>query len=88
MNIQAFLIRLIRLCRAAQPQAMVEPAAEADSATEPDRPPGCGWFDSSHELRRGLIVREHATADALAGDLPLVNWLELHLSGWRSQQPA
>lgn len=33
--------------------------AEAPQAPEPDVPPrGCAWFDSSHELMRGLVVRE------------------------------
>jgi len=41
---------------------------------------GCGWFDSSHDLLRGLRVREHATPPA---DLPLPVWLELHLAEWR-----
>jgi hypothetical protein len=45
----------------------------------------CGWFDSSHELQRGLCVREHASAADLGADLPLGPWLDLHLSGW---QPA
>lgn len=58
-------------------------AGTRDSSLAEARPPGCGWFDSSHELRRGLLVREHASADALAAELPLTSWLELHLSGWR-----
>lgn len=32
---------------------------------EDDRVFGCGWFDSSHDLRRGLAVIEHDD-----GDLP------------------
>jgi len=47
--------------------------------------PGCGWFDSSHELQRGLLVTEHASADAVAAELPLDSWIGLHLAGW---QPA
>lgn len=54
---------------------------EADEAP----PPGCGWFNSSHELQRGLLVTEHASADAVAAELPLDNWIGLHLAGW---QPA
>ena len=27
---------------------------------EPERPWGCGWFDSSLDLRQGLAVIEHA----------------------------
>jgi len=55
-------------------------AAEPDAADE--ALPGCGWFDSSHELQNGLMVTEHLSADAVACDLPLADWLGLHLSGW------
>jgi hypothetical protein len=41
---------------------------------------GCGWFDSSHELRQGLVVREHACLDEVAPPLPLAEWLDLHNS--------
>ena len=52
-----------------------------------DRPLGCGWFDSSHELERGLQVRE-ADAQALSA-LPLGDWLELELRTWCGQaQPG
>jgi hypothetical protein len=44
---------------------------------------GCGWFDSSHELQHGLWVQEHATPDAVANDLPLGEWLELHMAAWQ-----
>ncbi len=44
---------------------------------------GCGWFDSSHDLRQGLRVREHEAASA---ELPL--WLELHLAEWRGTGAA
>jgi len=47
--------------------------------------PGCGWFDSSHELQSGLWVQEHASPDDVAAELPLASWLELHLAGWRSR---
>ncbi len=56
-----------------------DPAPETD-----ERPLGCGWFDSSHELNHGLVVHEHATPDTLAAELPLANWIELHLAGWRA----
>lgn len=63
-----------KLPPAAERTARVAPAAE-------DEPPaGCGWFDSSHELQHGLWVREHATPDAVANDLPLGEWLELHMA--------
>lgn len=57
-----------------------------DPADEPPR--GCGWFDSSHELQQGLLVREHASAETLAGELPLAQWLDLHLQAWRPALPA
>jgi hypothetical protein len=41
-----------------------------------DRPLGCGWFDSSHDLQHGLQVQE-ADGPALA-QLPLAEWLALH----------
>lgn len=50
-------------------------APEAD-----ERPLGCGWFDSSHDLQHGLWVREHASPDAVASQLPLGFWLQLHLA--------
>ena len=43
-----------------------------------ERPLGCGWFDSSHELQCGLVVRE--ADDAALGALPVGDWLDLHLS--------
>lgn len=46
------------------------PAAE-------ERPPGCGWFDSSHDLQHGLRVTEHAQVDAVVNQIPLSWWL-----GW------
>lgn len=60
------------------------------AASEPDddRPRGCGWFDSSHDLRCGLQIREHASADAVANDLPLGDWLDLHLIEWRGLAPS
>lgn len=57
------------------------PGNAADAAT--DAPHGCGWFDSSHELQQGLLVREHCDPAALAAEMPLGPWLELHLSAWR-----
>jgi len=64
---------------------LVARADDGDDAETPEPPsPGCGWFDSSHELQCGLAVTEHLSADAVAGDLPLADWLELHLAGWRA----
>jgi hypothetical protein len=52
-------------------------APAIDPADEPAL--GCGWFDSSHELRRGLLVQEHLANDSLAAELPLADWLALNL---------
>jgi hypothetical protein len=38
-------------------------------------PRGCGWYDSSWELERGLNVTEHLDPDAVAPLLPLSWWL-------------
>jgi hypothetical protein len=40
---------------------------------------GCGWFDSSHELERGLSVRE--AGPELLPELPLADWLAFHECG-------
>ena len=56
--------------------------AEDATIVDEDRPRGCGWFDSSHELHCGLSVCEHASPDGLARELPLPDWLDLHLSSW------
>ncbi len=56
------------------------PAPLLDDDTLPlpdDRPLGCGWFDSSHDLQQGLQVCE-ADARGLA-QLPLGDWLSMHL---------
>lgn len=63
----------------AQPVAGPVPSTPADPEAQTL---GCGWFDSSHELQHGLWVREHASPDAVANELPLASWLELHLAGW------
>ena len=59
--------------------------------TGEDRQRGCGWFDSSHDLERGLQVQEaDATAvkDALSA-LALGDWLELALrTGCGQAQPG
>lgn len=41
---------------------------------------GCGWFDSSLDLREGLEVTEHAGPDAVADALGLDLWWRLHLA--------
>ena len=62
------------------------PAGAADG--DEDAPRSCGWFDSSHELQCGLWVREHASPDEVANELPLASWLELHLAGWQASPRA
>lgn len=58
--------------------AVADPAP--DGADNEALPRGCGWFDSSHELQRGLCVRELATPDSVARELPLAGWLEWQLA--------
>lgn len=56
-------------------------------ADDEDLPPrGCGWFDSSHELRQGLAISEHA-ADEVLASLPLGDWLDWQ-SRSRSGKPS
>lgn len=50
-------------------------AAEDGAPPPEERPRGCGWFDSSHDLLQGLQVRE-ADRSVLAL-LPLADWLVL-----------
>ena len=76
---------LSRWLKTSPPPTPSRPEAETEDE-EPVR--GCGWFDSSHELRCGLHVTEHLSPDPVANDLPLGDWLELHLSGWRTSSVA
>ncbi len=55
------------------------PAAEEAPPAE-EGPPPCGWFDSSADLRDGLSVTEHASAERLAAALPLEDWIAFHLT--------
>ena len=76
MNILSFL----PWCKPAVHRARRRPVdLDALVEAEEDRPLGCGWFDSSHDLEAGLFVREHAEPDTLARELPLAIWLELKL---------
>jgi hypothetical protein len=70
----------------AHPEAAL--ADDVAPAPEDERPRGCGWFDSSHDLRAGLQIREHASADAVSHELSLGAWLELHLAESRRRLPA
>lgn len=47
------LLRCLR--RSARAHAIVLPAA---APSDEERPLGCGWFDSSHELAQGALVTE------------------------------
>ena len=47
--------------------------------------PAGGWFDSSHDLRQGLVVLEHSDAHGLGAELPVTVWLDLVL---RAPDPA
>lgn len=69
--------------RAAALAELCAASAAAEGGGDEERPRGCGWFDSSHELRRGLWVCEQPDVDAVAATLPLESWLELHLAGWQ-----
>jgi len=46
-------------------------ASDAGMASPPDSSTGPGWYDSSWDLRQGLVVREGLPADA-----QLREWLE------------
>lgn len=56
----------------AQPRALERAAVEQQL--------GCGWFESSHELQRGLAVCEQVALDAVVNDLPLDVWLHWQLA--------
>ena len=49
-----------------------------------DRPRGCGWFDSSHDLHRGLQVTEHREVDAVVNQIPQSWWLGWELDAVRT----
>ena len=53
-------------------EVRAEVFAEAAADLPHEEPAGCGWFDSSWTLRRGLQITELAPADAA---LPLGWWL-------------
>jgi hypothetical protein len=61
----------------------VAPDADTPDDAAADIVRSCGWFDSSHELQQGLLVREHSDPTALAAEMPLGPWLDLHLGHWR-----
>lgn len=47
---------------------------------------GCGWYDSSQDLREGLIVEEHDAASPEAASMALALWLDNHRRGGRGQR--
>ena len=59
-------------------QAVPRPATTGAAAEEEIHPSGCGWFDSSLDLSRGLAVVEHAGFDAI-GDVAPLAW---QLAAW------
>ena len=62
------------------------PALPALNGDDEATHPGCGWFDSSHELHQGLVVLEHGGAERLGGELPVTLWLQLVLDGAATNQ--
>lgn len=60
MTLLPTLSRLIaRLRRATPPAPQPRPRHYEEPVLDEDQKPlGCGWFDSSHELTRGLFIRE------------------------------
>ena len=65
----------------AAPIAMPIATPAAAPADEPDTPTPCGWFDSSHELRSGLVVTELEQPESVARVVPLSWWLQWQLQG-------
>lgn len=56
------------------------PSSPVDPVPDEERPTGCGWFDSSHELQTGLRVTEHAQTETVAQLVPLSWWLAWELA--------
>ena len=68
-----------RCAKAQAPRRRRIPIAETGDAPEPppdDEPRGCGWFDSSHDLRHGLQVTEHADPGAVPNEVPVGWWVD------------
>lgn len=72
--------------RRARPAAEALPALPALDGDDEAAHPGCGWFDSSHELHQGLEVLEHSCTEAWAQELPVTVWLQLALHGAATKQ--
>ena len=63
------------LPHAAEPDG-VDAGGEPGAEPLDDALPGCGWFDSSHELHAGLQVTEHLTPEPVANEVPPGWWLD------------
>ena len=84
-------LRDLRPVQRQRAQRALPASAAAPAAPGTDDDGGaraCGWFDSSHDLQRGLRVEEHLGADSLARELPLGAWLELQLGGQGAAPPG
>ena len=83
------LSQTLQRWRAAPARRLHRPAVpdwvNAGSAGTPEQLdealPGCGWFDSSHELHTGLQVTEHLTPERVANEVPLGWWLDWQSGG-------
>jgi len=61
---------------ASAPPGRSPPSAPCAAAEEErDFRPVVGWFDSSHDLSRGLLITEHEQPDEVARLVPLGWWL-------------
>ena len=67
------------------PTANIAPRQESDGY---ERPLGCGWFDSSFDLKCGLAVCIHDNPDQITNDLAVDVWISWHLASSALSQPA
>ncbi len=80
--------KLLPLLRRPRANPTPRPASAGTGDLDDEPPRGCGWFDSSHELTRGLCVRELAEPASLARELPLPAWIDWQLSACTAKQSA
>ncbi len=80
------LVPAMRRSAALVPDRLYPPEAEPVETGSEAPPAACGWFDSSHELREGLSVREIDDLAAVLSELPLALWLQQQLG--TDAQPA
>ncbi len=88
MTIPMPFLRQPRVPRRPTSRARRAAGDEAETTADDGPAAGCGWFDSSHDLRTGLVVCEHDTLSTLAPTTPLAHWLELHRATWRPAPAA